>query len=78
MTDIPVQLVDFLEQESMRRSTLLTILALMSGATVTVRGQARMREGVTPEILVDAPDGVRVQLQDVSYCRDGGRLANVC
>ena len=43
-----------------------------------VSAQVRMREGVTPEILVDAPDGVRIQLQDVSYCGGGGRLGNVC
>ena len=40
--------------------------------------QVRMREGVTPEILVDAPDGIRIQLQDVTYCGGGGRLGNVC
>ncbi len=43
-----------------------------------VSAHVRMREGVTPEILVDAPDGVRVQLQDVTYCGGGGRLGNVC
>jgi hypothetical protein len=37
-----------------------------------------MREGVTPEILVDGPDGVRIQLQDVGYCGGGGVLGNVC
>jgi len=40
--------------------------------------QVRMREGVTPEILVDAPDGVRLQLQDVRYCGGGGPLGDVC
>ena len=43
-----------------------------------VSAHVRMREGVTPEILVDAPDGVRVQLQGVTYCGGGGRLGNVC
>jgi len=43
-----------------------------------VSAQVRMREGVTPEILVDGPDGVRIQLQDVSYCGGGGVLGNVC
>ena len=42
-----------------------------------VTAQLRMREGVTPEILVDAPDGVRVQLQDVSYCGGRGPLGNL-
>ncbi len=44
------------------------------GVTVHVR----MRGGVTKEILVDGPDGVRIQLQDVSYCGGGGVLGNVC
>ncbi len=43
-----------------------------------VTAHMRMREGVTKEILVDAPDGVQVQLQDVSYCGGGGVLGNVC
>ena len=43
-----------------------------------VRARTRMREGVTPEILVDAPDGVQLQLQGVSYCGGGGRLGDVC
>ncbi len=43
-----------------------------------VSAQVRMREGITPEILVDTPDGVRIQLQDVSYCGGSGRLGNVC
>ena len=38
----------------------------------------RMREGVTPEIMVDGPDGVRIQLQDMSYCGGSGPLGNVC
>lgn len=43
-----------------------------------VSGHVRMREGITPEILVDGPDGVRIQLQDVSYCEGDGVLGNVC
>ncbi len=44
------------------------------GATAVLR----RREGVTPEILVDAPDGVRLQLQDVRYCGGTGPLGDVC
>ncbi|MEE2637211.1 MAG: VOC family protein [Acidobacteriota bacterium] len=43
-----------------------------------VAARMRMREGETPEILVDGPDGVRLQLQDVSYCGGGGALGNLC
>jgi len=43
-----------------------------------VTAQVRMREGVTPEVLVDAPDGVRLQLQDVRYCGGGGPLGDEC
>lgn len=43
-----------------------------------VSARVRLREGITPEILVDAPDGVRVQLQDVRYCGGTGPLGDVC
>jgi hypothetical protein len=43
-----------------------------------VTARLRMREGITPEVLVDAPDGVTIQLQDVSYCGGTGPLGNVC
>ena len=43
-----------------------------------VAAHLRLREGVTKEVLVDAPDGVRLQLQDVSYCGGGGVLGNEC
>ena len=43
-----------------------------------VTAHMRMREGVTAEILVDGPDGVRLQLQDVGYCGGSGVLGNVC
>ena len=43
-----------------------------------VTARVRMREGTTPEILVDGPEGVGIQLQDVSYCGGGGVLGNVC
>lgn len=39
-----------------------------------VTAQVRMRGGVTPEILVDGPNNVRIQLQDVSYAGGGGPL----
>ena len=32
----------------------------------------------TPELYVGDPDGINVQLQDVSYCGGGGVLGNVC
>ena len=37
-----------------------------------------LREGATPEILVDAPDGIEIQLQDVSYCGGRGPLGSSC
>lgn len=41
-----------------------------------VTAHLRLRERVTKEVLVDAPDGVRLQLQDVSYSGEGGVLGN--
>ena len=43
-----------------------------------VKARIRMREGVTKELLLEAPDGVELQLTDVSYCGGGGVLGNVC
>ena len=43
-----------------------------------VSARTRLREGATAEILVEAPDGVEVQLQDVSYCGGRGLLGNMC
>ena len=39
------------------------------------RGGAK--EG-TPELYFTDPDGIPIQLQDVSYCGGGGYLGNVC
>jgi hypothetical protein len=35
------------------------------------------KEG-TPELYVGDPDGINVQLQDVSYCGGGGVVGNIC
>jgi catechol 2,3-dioxygenase-like lactoylglutathione lyase family enzyme len=43
-----------------------------------VRWTVRMREGVTSELLVEAPDNVALQLVDAGYCGGGGELGNVC
>ena len=43
-----------------------------------VPARVRMREGVTPEVLLEDPEGLELQLQDVSYCGGGGVLGNVC
>jgi hypothetical protein len=43
-----------------------------------VTGRIRMREGITPEVLIDGPDDVGIQLQDVSYCGGAGPLGDVC
>ncbi len=43
-----------------------------------VSARTMTRQGGTVEILVDAPDGIEVQLQDVSYCGGRGRLGNMC
>ena len=40
--------------------------------------KTRIRQGETVEILVDAPDRIELQLQDVSYCGGRGRLGNMC
>jgi catechol 2,3-dioxygenase-like lactoylglutathione lyase family enzyme len=52
------------------------IVKQLAGLGVT--GRVRMREGATPEVLVDSPDGVEIQLQDVSYCGGRGQLGSTC
>lgn len=42
-----------------------------------VSARRSLREG-TAEILLDSPDGLEIQLQDVSYCAGGGLLGNRC
>jgi hypothetical protein len=34
--------------------------------------------GGTPELYFTDPDGIPIQLQDISYCGGGGYLGNVC
>ena len=34
--------------------------------------------GGTPELYFTDPDGLRIQLQDVSYCGGAGVLGNIC
>jgi len=35
-------------------------------------------DAVLVEILVDGPDGIDIQLQDISYCGGRGSLGNMC
>ena len=52
------------------------VMATLREHGVTAR--VRMREGITPEVLVDAPDGILLQLQDLRYCGGGGPLGDEC
>ncbi|MFP3948938.1 MAG: VOC family protein [Longimicrobiales bacterium] len=40
-------------------------------------GRIRMR-GETPELYFTDPDGLDIQIQDVSYCGGGGRMGDEC
>jgi catechol 2,3-dioxygenase-like lactoylglutathione lyase family enzyme len=42
-----------------------------------ISGRRSVRDG-TVEILLDSPDGIEIQLQDVSYCGGRGPLGNMC
>jgi catechol 2,3-dioxygenase-like lactoylglutathione lyase family enzyme len=42
-----------------------------------VKAESRVRDGV-PQVYCADPDGLRVQLQDVSFCGGGGALGNDC
>ena len=43
-----------------------------------VAARVRMRDDQTPEIYFQDPAGIRVQLQDASYCGGGGPLGADC
>ena len=51
------------------------VMAQLRAHGVTAR--IRLREGITPEVIVDGPENVRIQLQDVSYAGGTGPLGNV-
>jgi catechol 2,3-dioxygenase-like lactoylglutathione lyase family enzyme len=50
---------------------------LMSYVSVRREDRGGSREG-TPELYFTDPDGITIQLQDVSYCGGAGVLGNVC
>jgi len=59
------------KQENQNREPLVTYISLR----MPNRGGA---EGGTPELYFTDPDGLAVQLQDVSYCGGGGFLGDLC
>lgn len=79
---------------NMREFDVENVLGLLTDFGLTARGDApagplmhyvslRMperggAEGGTPELYFTDPDGILLQLQDVSYCGGGGYLGNEC
>ena len=59
------------KQESQSRTPLITYISLR----MPNRGGA---EGGTPELYFTDPDGLPIQLQDVTYCGGGGYLGELC
>ena len=59
------------EQANASREPLMTYISLR----MPNRGGA---EGGTPELYLTDPDGLAIQLQDVTYCGGGGFLGDVC
>jgi catechol 2,3-dioxygenase-like lactoylglutathione lyase family enzyme len=59
------------KQEGQSRIPLITYISLR----MPNRGGA---EGGTPELYFTDPDGLPIQLQDVSYCGGGGLLGELC
>ena len=46
---------------------------------VSLRGEGRGgAKGGTPELYFADPDGIVMQIQDVTYCGGGGYLGEVC
>jgi len=59
------------QQAAQSRQPLMTYISLR----MPNRGGA---EGGTPELYLTDPDGLAIQLQDVTYCGGGGFLGDVC
>jgi catechol 2,3-dioxygenase-like lactoylglutathione lyase family enzyme len=59
------------KQEGQGRTPLVTYISLR----MPERGGA---EGGTPELYFTDPDGLAIQLQDVTYCGGGGFLGELC
>jgi catechol 2,3-dioxygenase-like lactoylglutathione lyase family enzyme len=59
------------QQSGQNRAPLVTYISLR----MPDRGGA---EGGTPELYFTDPDGLAIQLQDVTYCGGGGILGDVC
>jgi len=59
------------EQKNASREPLVTYISLR----MPNRGGA---EGGTPELYLTDPDGLAIQLQDVTYCGGAGFLGDVC
>ena len=50
----------------------------MKSYVIYAHAQPRRRAGGTPELYFTDPDGLLIQLQDVTYCGGAGFLGNVC
>jgi hypothetical protein len=51
--------------------------SMRSYVSMRMENRGGAKEG-TPELYFTDPDGILVQLQDVSYCGGAGFLGNVC
>jgi hypothetical protein len=60
-----------------RESTTGKVPPLRHYITMRMADRGGAREG-TPELYFTDPDGLLVQLQDVSYCGGAGALGNIC
>jgi catechol 2,3-dioxygenase-like lactoylglutathione lyase family enzyme len=52
------------------------VLTNLAAHGVTAR--KTLSDGVTAAVLLESPDGVEIQLQDVTYCAGRGPLGNIC
>ena len=63
--------------DAARLTRELAAHGVTQGEPGPVKTWIRQREG-TPELYLEDPDGIRMQLQDTSYCGGGGALGNRC
>jgi hypothetical protein len=60
-----------------RESQTGAVPPLRPYVSLRMENRGGAKEG-TPELYFTDPDGIPIQLQDVSYCGGGGYLGNTC
>lgn len=82
---VSLAITDFNVETILQKLTIYGLTARADGETDPLQHWVSMRmpnrggvEGGTPEVYFSDPDGIRIQVQDESYCGGGGYLGDDC